>query len=64
VVAAGLVLASGAAVARERGTPAGGPRPEPSEALRKRIADQRYFDVVQKSLRFAPPPPVAPPRFR
>ncbi len=69
-LAAGLALAGGAAEARGRGesakpTPADSPRTEPSEALRKRIAEQRYFDVVQNSLRFTPPTPIImAPRFR
>ncbi len=65
------VLATGAAEAQGRSAPAeragiAAQRTDSSEALRRRIAEQRYFDVVQNGLRFAapPPPPMMPMRAR
>ncbi len=67
----GLALATGAAEAHGRSAPAeragiAAQRAETSETLRRRIAEQRYFDVVQNGLRFAapPPPPLIPMRAR
>ncbi len=66
-LAAGLSFAPGVAGARDRSTTGEAAKPEPSDVLRKRLADQRYFDIVQNSLRTSPPPPVPmviPPRIR
>ncbi len=66
-LATGLVLASGAAGAHGRGMPEDNRRPQPTEALRKRLAEQRIFDVVQNGLRLTPPAPpvvIQPPRSR
>ncbi len=59
---AGLIGVTGAAEANGRSGPAeraeaAGQRAEASEALRRRIAEQRYFDVVQNGLRLTTPPP-------